>query len=156
MLIDLCAKLVNLIVNNDISPELENMLMDYFDTINCVIGEDIDQVPIIQTQILLLILVDHDLSPRVKRLAETVRLRLINSIIGPMWRHGLMNASYELLTMNKTLGTEMIDYQSFEDGTVTKKFKWSVQPIDVPPDMYVFNDYAQATSNLAQQLKNNQ
>jgi len=155
MLIDLCTRLINTVVNKGISDEIEDMLFDYFDIVNVTADKNIDDVPILQTQALLLILTDYQLLPRIKRLTESVRLKLITSILGPMWRHGLMNATYQLVTKNKVLDTQLITYESYEDGTVSRKYEWSIQPLGVRPDLYVYNDYAQATSNLViNELKN--
>lgn len=109
--------------------------------------EDIDAVPVVDVQTLLLLLEDCEIPATEKRMAAELRSRLIRAALGPDWMHGVPVIQYPLNVMNHSIVTKVENITVYEDGAVTAETLGSVHDKNIPAERILINDFAQAALN---------
>lgn len=90
-------------------------------------------------QTMLLLLQDFEIKPVTKRLVDELRCRIIRQSLGENWQHGVIVSEYSMNDMNKELLEKSYTVSVYQDGAISKRVDYSIQPL-APKDTLLLND----------------
>ena len=130
----------NRLSKDGMTSELEHEIMMLLDTLIQI--EDIQELPLDVFYPFMLSLSIENLNPRISRIYNELRSKVIRLSLGDNWQHGMLVDSICFSDANRDMIVAEHQINIYEDGFVSREQLFSIQP-NTDPDLNILNDLGQ-------------